>query len=165
MRPTPSQTVGPFFRFGLEWLESGQPRIAENSGIITIYGRVLDGEGQAVPDALVELYQEGSPSDSGSSFYRRLVDEDGRFELDTLMPISVDADQAPHLDVNVFARGLMQRLVTRVYFEGQDANRVDPILNLVHESRRQSLVAKRTDRGFEFDIRLQGDRETVFFAW
>jgi protocatechuate 3,4-dioxygenase alpha subunit len=126
VKPTPSQTIGPFFSFALEHEDSGGP--------LRISGAVLDGEGSPVDDALIELWD-------GRHFARALTDSEGRWSVATGKP------EGPYIAVSVFARGLLQRLVTRVYLDAALAP--DP-----------SLVAKEG----EWDIHLQGDRETVFFA-
>lgn len=171
--PTPSQTVGPFFRFGFSWLTSTRNLVDTAApGALTVAGRLLDGEGAAVPDGVVEIWQAdaggGFPPDSPagwSGFGRALTDDDGRFRFTTVVPGPVDEDQAPHIDVSVFARGLLQRLVTRLYFPDQAANDADPVLTSVAPARRGTLIAERDGPGLRFDIRLQGEGETVFFVW
>jgi protocatechuate 3,4-dioxygenase alpha subunit len=172
--PTPSQTVGPFFRFGFAWLTSSRHLVAPRSaGAVTVGGRVLDGDGDPVPDGVVEIWQAdaggGFPPDSPTGwtgFGRDLTDEDGRYQFTTVAPGPVDEVQAPHIDVTVFARGLLQRVVTRIYLPGQAANDTDPVLASVASDRRGTLIAEGDGRpGLRFDIRLQGERETVFFEW
>ena len=146
--PTPSQTVGPFFNIGMP----GEPA---GDGPFRITGTVYDGEGEPVADALIESWQ----ADSGT-FHRVETDAQGRYELATAAPGALDG-QAPHIVLAVFARGLLKHLVTRVYFAAEaEANAGDPVLNAVPSDRRDTLIAG--DDGV-FDIRLQGEGETVFF--
>ena len=162
--PTPSQTVGPFLELGLPW-EDGPFAVAEGTaGAIRIAGHVLDGAGDPVPDAIVETWQADPPADERfRGFARAATGDAGEWFVVTLPPGPVE-DQAPHLDVSVFARGLLHRVVTRIYFEdGAEANARDPVLAAVPAARRDTLLARRTDDGYRFDIRLQGPGETVFF--
>jgi protocatechuate 3,4-dioxygenase, alpha subunit len=135
--------VGPFFAIGLPW-EAGP--VADPGGVRTS-GRVLDGAGDPVPDALVETWDPAS-----RAFCRCGTDDEGRWQVVT--------PEAPHLAVNVFGRGLLHRLVTRVYLGAPDD---DPAWDRVSVDRRDTLLAERTDDGYRFDIRLQGRGETVFF--
>jgi protocatechuate 3,4-dioxygenase, alpha subunit len=180
---TPSQTVGPFLLLGLHWPD-GPDVVPENtSGAVWLRGRVLDGVGEPVPDALVETWQAAPdgrfahPDDSrghGTStgfrgFGRCPTDEQGRWAVRTLKPGRVPAPdgrvQAPHVDVTVLARGLLDRVVTRIYFPDEaEANASDPVLTSIREDApRATLVARPADDGYVFDIRLQGEGETVFF--
>jgi protocatechuate 3,4-dioxygenase alpha subunit len=178
---TPSQTVGPFFAIGLTW-EDGPYVVPEGTeGAIWIRGQVTDGEGEPVPDAVIETWQadpEGRfdhPDDprgpSGGDFRgfgRAGTDAEGRFAILTVKPGPVPGPagttQAPHIAVSVFARGLLNRVVTRVYFADEgDANASDPVLAMVPEAKRATLIAERTDDGYRFDVRLQGEGETAFF--
>ena len=170
--PTPSQTVGPFFRFGMDWLD--HPDLVEPGapGAVTISGRITDGAGQPVPDAVVELWHPGphAPGDGhspgGGRFARNLVDGDGRFRFTLPRPVAPGPGQAPHVTLTVFARGLLNRLVTRCYLpEDTDAHATDPALTTVAPERRATLIATADEGGYRFDVRLQGDDETVFFAW
>lgn len=171
--PTPSQTVGPFFRFGLAWLTPSRHLVPPGSaGALTVSGRLFDGDGEAVPDGVVEIWQAdargGFPPDSPAGwtgFGRALTDEEGRYGFTTVAPGPVDEDQAPHIDVSVFARGLLQRAVTRIYLPGHPANDADPVLASVDPDRRSTLIAVPDRSGLRFDIHLQGDGETVFFSW
>ncbi|HET7355307.1 MAG TPA: protocatechuate 3,4-dioxygenase subunit alpha [Nocardioidaceae bacterium] len=179
--PTPSQTVGPFFHYALPY-EHG-PRLAgpDRPGVFRLAGRVVDGEGNGVSDALVEVWQADEQGRfvtepgvyaeaTGAGFRgfgRCATDFDGRFELHTVKPGRVPTvegrQQAPHLAMSVFARGMLRRAATRVYFDDEaDANAVDPLLVSVEEGRRATLVATRAEDGYRFDVHLQGDRETVF---
>jgi len=173
---TPSQTVGPFFGVGLPFEKGEQIAPPGSAGVIRIEGQVLDGKGEPVPDALLEIWQ---PDERGR--YRRLVegeatgfgrcrtDAEGAFSVMTVKPGATPAPdgrpQAPHLNVTVFARGLLRHLVTRIYFPDEpEANATDPVLNLVDAARRETLIAKSCGSVLHFDVRLQGERETVFFA-
>lgn len=178
---TPSQTVGPFFAIGLPWEEGPHVVPAGTPGAIWIRGRVLDGVGEAVPDALVETWQadpEGRFRDAGEpgsvpewfrGFGRSGAEPAGAWGIFTLKPGPTsgpgDVVQAPHVDVSVFARGLLKRAVTRIYFADEPAaNAEDPVLTSVTDrSARATLLAERTDDGYRFDIQLQGNGETVFF--
>jgi protocatechuate 3,4-dioxygenase, alpha subunit len=158
---TPSQTVGPFFRIGLATTIGAHVVGDSTSEALRISGQVFDGAGEPVPDALIETWQ---PEGAG----RCATDEEGHFAIVTVKPAS---DQgagvpagAPHLDVSVFARGLLTRLVTRMYFPDEvGANNDDPVLGTLSSEERETLVAVRDDGGVRFDIHLQGARETVFF--
>lgn len=175
---TPSQTVGPFLSLGLTW-DDGPDVVAEGTpGRITISGTVLDGAGEPVTDAIVETWQadpdgrfdhpddpRGAVSRPGfRGFGRSATDATGRWEVHTLAPGALPG-QAPHLDVSVFARGLLDRVVTRIYLPDRPENATDPLLAAVPAHRRASLVAQPDgpDR-LRFDIHLQGPDETVFLA-
>ncbi len=172
---TPSQTIGPFFAIGLPW-DDGPYVVREGTeGAIWIRGVVLDGEGTPVPDSMVETWQADPggrfdrPGDGFRGFGRGCADPDGRYAILTVKPGMVPAadgsPQAPHIDVSVFARGLLKRVVTRIYFADEEAaNAADPVLSHVTDpDARTTLIAQATDDGYRFDIRLQGERETVFF--
>ncbi len=159
--PTPSQTIGPFFSFGLDWMDAAALAPAGHPHAIGLRGRVLDGGGQAVPDAVVEIWE-------GSTFGRCLTDAEGGYGFTLCKPAPRGAGDAPHIDVSVFARGLTQRVVTRVYFPDESgANAADPVLALVEPERRATLVAVEDGgpRSLRFDVHLQGAEETVFFAY
>lgn len=175
---TASQTVGPFFHFGLaasEALGRVAPPAAKGERI-RLRVRVLDGDGAAVPDALIEVYQAGADGRYGDpafhGFGRLPTGEDGACLFETVRPGAVPGDrgpQAPHVNVCVFARGLLRHLYTRIYFpDAGDLDR-DPLLALVPGTRRETLLARRADEAaadlpeWEFVIRLQGAGETVFF--
>jgi protocatechuate 3,4-dioxygenase, alpha subunit len=185
MMPTPSQTVGPYFGFALPWSD-GREVVAEGTpGAIVLEGVLLDGVGQPVPDGLIETWQadgEGRfahPDDPRGAviwsgfrgFGRCPTDAQGRYSILTLKPGSVpgpgESTQAPHITMSVFARGLLARLVTRVYFaDEQERNAADPVLCSLRggEAMRRTLLAQPIDGGYRFDVRLQGQDETVFFA-
>jgi protocatechuate 3,4-dioxygenase alpha subunit len=169
--PTPSQTVGPFFEIGFRWLQSSELVGPDHPGAIRVAGQVLDGHGEPVPDAVIEVFQadpEGrfppETDEEWTGFGRCLSDDDGRFQFVTVKPGPVAPGGAPHLDVSVFARGLLQRLVTRCYFADEPATATDPVL-LEFGDAATSLVADRQGDAYRFDVHLQGDRETAFFAW
>jgi protocatechuate 3,4-dioxygenase alpha subunit len=180
---TPFQTLGPFFDFGLVIRDGDavcQPAAAGKH--IAIEGTVRDGAGDVLPDALIEVWQADAsgkyrhPDDSQNrpidpafdGFGRVATDEHGTFRFKTIVPGRVPGPggtlQAPHLAIGVLARGLLTRLVTRLYFEDDAANAEDAILALVPAARRSTLIAKRVAPDqYRFDIALQGSRETVFF--
>jgi protocatechuate 3,4-dioxygenase alpha subunit len=144
---TPSQTVGPFFSIGL--CREPQNELVPG-GATRIVGTVVDGAGEPVPDAVVEVWQAG---EDGTVWGRSGTDAAGRFEFATERP-----DDGV-LDVMVFARGLLRHLVTRCYFPGAS----DGVLESLDEDDRETLVAREEDGVLRFDVRLQGDRQTVFF--
>jgi protocatechuate 3,4-dioxygenase alpha subunit len=146
---TPSQTVGPFFAIGL--CRETQNEVV-TGGSVRVVGRVLDGAGDPVPDAVVELWQEGDGG--GTSWGRCGTDAEGRFEFVTERPPDGVAD------VIVFARGLLKHLVTRCYFPGAS----DEVLEALEPEKRETLLARADNGALRFDIRLQGERQTVFFA-
>jgi protocatechuate 3,4-dioxygenase, alpha subunit len=187
---TPSQTVGPYFAIGLPW-DDGPNAVAPGiAGAITIAGVVLDGAGEPVPDHLLEFWQpdadgrfadahgHGGPSELiGFRGFARCGAEvgDGSWELVTVKPGPVPGPggltQAPHIAVSVFARGMLNRCVTRIYFADEErANAEDPVLAHVPEARRGTLLAQPSgDGAYRLDIRIQSpparpDLETVFFA-
>lgn len=160
---TPAQTVGPYFSIGLPWPDG--PEVVPE-GDVWIRGHVLDGDRDPIPDALIETWQ-ADPSgryeaDGFRGFGRCPTDEDGAFAIRTVKPGAV-GDQAPHIAVTVFARGLLHRVVTRVYFP-EDDHGSDPVLSGLDERERATLIAVREDGGYRFDVRLQGPDETVFFS-
>ncbi|QYU66800.1 protocatechuate 3,4-dioxygenase subunit alpha [Leptolyngbya sp. 15MV] len=173
---TTSQTAGPYWHMidFPEWADllrvgSGNEEIAGET--ITLIGRVTDGDGAAVSDALVEIWQAGPDGSYEGAFHgfgRCATDAEGQFRFTTLKPGPVPGRgntlQAPHIQIAIFARGLMHHVVTRAYFEGEALNATDPVLNMVEDpARRATLVAKNTGGGvWRMDVRLQGDGETVF---
>jgi protocatechuate 3,4-dioxygenase, alpha subunit len=180
---TPFQTLGPFFHHALPF-EGGETLVAETTAgqRIAIEGIVRDGAGALVPDALIEIWQANAagrynhPDDTQdkpldpafSGFGRTATDAAGRFSFLTIKPGSVPDGsgraQAPHVVVGILARGILTRLVTRIYFDDEPANAVDPVLETVPADRRSTLLASHEGDGrYRFDIRLQGDGETVFF--
>ena len=190
---TPSQTVGPFFKYGLTpsrqyaWNDAFTANLVtpDASGErIRVEGTVYDGDGAPVPDCMLEVWQADAqgrfsdpqdqralPNTAFRGFGRCGTDGEGRYSFDTIKPGQVpDPDgkpQAPHLLVAVFARGMLRHLYTRIYFDGEAANGSDPVLALVPADRRATLIAKRQGGNagavYKFDLRLQGGEETVFF--
>ena len=185
---TPSQTIGPFHRIMVPWEGGAELVSPDHPGAIRIEGRVLDGAGKPVDDSVVELWQANVhgryahtedtrevPLVTGfDGFGRAITDSQGRFSIVTVKPGCVpgpgESVQAPHISLSVFARGLLKHLVTRIYFADEAvANRNDPVLQSIEDAgRRETLVAVRQEGEgmppvYEFDIRLQGPRETVFF--
>jgi len=176
---TPSQTIGPFFGFGLPWPDGPNACAVGTPGLLRVSGRVSDGRGDSVPDALVETWQADGAGLLGTAGFRGFArcptDREGRYAISTVKPGVIRAEDglvhAPHLAVSVFARGLLKRVVTRIYFPDEEAaNRADPVLARVADSRaRATLVAARDPDGYRFDIRLQGRQgeggadENVFF--
>jgi protocatechuate 3,4-dioxygenase alpha subunit len=180
---TPSQTVGPFFKPAL--IRSGQESLVTASTRgerVAIEGCVLDGDAAAVSDAMIELWQANAdgcydhPEEFQEKIYdsdfrgfgRSATDERGRFRFHTIKPGPVAGPgtvlQAPHINVSIFARGLLKRLVTRIYFPDEPLNAGDAVLNAVAPARRSTLVAQVDRPGvLRFDIVLQGEHETVFF--
>jgi protocatechuate 3,4-dioxygenase alpha subunit len=190
---TPSQTVGPYFKYGLTpsgeyaWNDAFSNNLVtpDVSGErIRVEGRVFDGDGQPVPDAMLEIWQADAqgrfsdpqdsralPNTSFRGFGRVGTNDAGGYAFDTIKPGQVpDPDgkpQAPHLVLAVFARGMLRHLYTRIYFDGEAANAADPVLALVPADRRATLIAARKPGAgnavYVLDIHLQGDNETVFF--
>ncbi|MBV8754841.1 MAG: protocatechuate 3,4-dioxygenase subunit alpha [Hyphomicrobiales bacterium] len=189
---TPSQTVGPYFHYGLTPHDYDLGEVFANNLVtpdasgerIRIEGRVIDGDGQGISDSLVEIWQADSagryahaadrralPNASFKGFGRCDTDKDGGYSFETVKPGPVPGPnggaQAPHIGVIVLSRGMLRHVYTRIYFSDEAKNDADPILALVPAERRATLIAKRADRNgqavYTFDIRLQGDGETVFF--
>ncbi len=205
---TPSQTVGPFFHYGLPWkggadlvgksdlgarpdlfpevhyvLNLSSPTGTPLGEVIEVAGRVIDGDGDPVPDAMIEIWQANAAGRYRSrddarddvaldphfiGFGRSSTSADGVYRFRTIRPGRVPGPgnslQAPHLAVSVFGRGLIKRLATRLYFADGDGNDVDPVLNAVPAARRGTLIAARqADATWWLDIVLKGENETVFF--
>jgi protocatechuate 3,4-dioxygenase, alpha subunit len=163
---TPAQTVGPFLSLGLAWPDGPYVVDPDEPGALRIGGRLLDGNGDPVGDGLIETWQI-DPETRG--FGRCLTDPAGGWEIVTLKPgpllTPAGETEAPHLDVSVFARGLLHRLVTRIYFADEEtANAEDPVLRALPDERRRTLIAQAIDAGYRLDIHLQGPDETVFFT-
>lgn len=179
---TPSQTVGPFFHYGLtpggiyaHVPVSADHRLVEpdTPGRIVVTGRVIDGAGEPVPDAMIEIWQAdpdgryAHPSNSFRGFGRSETDAAGIYRFETVKPGPVPGPrgtmQAPHILVAVFGRGMLKQLHTRLYFAGEAGNDADSVLALVPADRRATLIACRESDTWRLDIRLQGEDETVFF--
>src|SRR6201989_1246533 len=190
---TPSQTVGPFFKYGLtpngqyDWNGGFTNNLVtpDTSGErIRVEGRVCDGDGAPVPDCMLEIWQADAqgrfsdpqdkralPNSSFKGFGRCGTDAHSEHALDTTKPGQVpDPDgkpQAPHLLLAIFARGMLLHLYTRIYFDAETTTAADPVMALVPADRRATLIATREKSGgnavYRFDIRLQGDNETAFF--
>jgi protocatechuate 3,4-dioxygenase, alpha subunit len=185
LQATTSQTVGPYFSIGLTRLKKVDLAGPGVSGErITIEGRVLDGDRKPVPDAVIEIWQANShgkyahpeddqkkPLEPGFQGFGRIpVDENGKFSFTTIKPGAVPGPngnpQAPHIAVSVFMRGLLRRLVTRIYFPDEPANAGEFVLNLVEPERRATLIAKKSANQtgrLEWNVILQGPDETIFF--
>ncbi len=173
MPTTPSQTVGPFFAIELPYGDGRYVVPEGTAGAVWLRGRVLDGDGAPVPDALVESWQADPGGRFGGDFRgfgRAGTDDEGRWAILTLKPGPVpggsdETPQAPHVDLAIFARGLLHQVVTRLYFGDEaQANDADPVLAGLDEQARATLVARRGADGYELDIHLQGPHETTFFA-
>ena len=182
---TSSQTIGPFGHIGFEWLVVDDlVGAGVTGGKIVVEGRVVDGDGKAVGDAVVEIWQanahgryahpddtQDKPLEPGFNGFGRVeTDDDGRFTFTTIKPGRVPAAaggmQAPHINVTIFMRGMLKHLCTRIYFPGDAANTDDPVLALVPAGRRDTLVAKPVAgraNALRWDVILQGEGETVFF--
>jgi protocatechuate 3,4-dioxygenase alpha subunit len=183
---TPSQTVGPFLAINLPWPDGPYAVPPDTPGAIMITGQVLDGAGEPLPDAMVETWQAdpdgrfNHPDDPRGAappplagfrgFGRSATDAEGSYQIVTLrpgpLPTADGGIEAPHLDVSVFGRGMLDRVITRIYFADESAaNAADPVLSAIADpARRSTLIAEAGPGGrYRFDIRLQGDRETVFF--
>ncbi len=174
-----SQTVGPYYAIGLDYLVNetlAAPNVAGRH--ITLSGTVFDANHQPIPDAILELWQASAdgtysdlhPSANFSGFTRLSTHDQGRFKVHTIEPGSVPyldgRPQAPHIVVLLFMRGLMRHLVTRIYFPDHPLNNSDPILHLIPPHRRSTLIARTASpdsRELYWDIHLQGPKETVFF--
>ena len=181
---TPSQTVGPYFAVGLTAPIGPELVSPDTPGAIRIRGRLLDGAGAPVPDGMLEIWQAGPsgryahpadprvelPLEEGFGGHGRCgTDGDGGFEFVTVKPGAVPGPdgtpQAPHVNFSIFARGLLKHLVTRMYFpDEEEANAADPALSSLPDEARATLVAREEDGALRFDIVLQGDGETTFFA-
>lgn len=199
---TPSQTVGPFFAYGLapngrsHWDPNGHyswKNVVESNLVtpdvsgerIRIEGQILDGDGVGINDAMIEIWQADDqgryaaprdnralPNTKFKGFGRSATDKEGVYAFDTIKPGPVPGPdgkmQAPHILVCIFSRGMLRQIYTRLYFSDAKSNADDPILTLVPEDRRATLIAHKESEGgqvavYRFDIRVQGENETVFF--
>jgi protocatechuate 3,4-dioxygenase alpha subunit len=185
LEPTPSQTVGPFFHDALLGEDRSELVPPDHPRAVRIEGTVYDGAAEPVPDAMVEIWQANEAgcyadptddradpphdADTFSGFGRTGTDADGRFSFLTVKPGPVPcpdrSPQAPHIMVSVFARGLLKRLITRIYFPDEmAANSSDPVLSSIEDQKlRESLIAREEGSVLRFDIRLQGESQTAFF--
>jgi protocatechuate 3,4-dioxygenase alpha subunit len=182
--PTPSQTVGPFFGFALPFEDSPNLVAEGTPGALRVVGRIFDGEGEPVVDAMIETWQANEngrydhPEDTREEialtagfdgFGRCFTDARGEYSFRTVRPGRVPGPggtlQAPHISVSIFTRGLLKRLATRIYFpDDQAANAEDPVLaTIAEEDLRSTLIARPEDGRLRFDIHLQGDGQTAFF--
>lgn len=171
--PTPSQTIGPFFHDSLLERDLTELVSPDKPHAIRIGGAVYDGAGDPVPDAMIEVWQADAAGRYGSEdlsgFGRSGTDANGKFSFVTVKPGPVSGPdgslQAPHVNVSVFARGLLKRVVTRVYFPDEEANAADPVLSLIEDQAlRETLVADdEGDGSYRFDVHLQGEGQTAFF--
>ena len=179
---TPSQTVGPYFAIGLTPAEYGfRPLVGDDlrtedahGDPILIEGRITDGEGADIPDAMIEIWQaDGAgkyPTRGSNTTFKgfgRSETKGGVFRFKTVKPGAAPGE-APHINLNVFSRGVLFQMTTRIYFEGEAANDSDPVMKLVPADRRATLIARRDGTAdglprYVFDIRVQGENETVFF--
>lgn len=189
---TPSQTVGPYFKYGLTPRGDYQWNDAFSNDLVTpdvtgerirIVGQIFDGDGKPINDSMLEIWQADAqghfagpqdkralPNSAFKGFGRCGTDAYGSYSFSTIKPGAVsgpqDKPQAPHIVLAVYARGMTQQAMTRIYFENETANAADPILALVPADRRSTLIAKHEAGDvatYRFDVHLQGDRETVFF--
>ncbi|MGA7922334.1 MAG: protocatechuate 3,4-dioxygenase subunit alpha [Candidatus Acidiferrales bacterium] len=182
---TTSQTVGPFFSIGctrMSRADLGGPGVSGER--VTIEGRLLDGDGVGIPDGMIEVWQanaygkynhpeddQDKPLEPGFKGFGRIpTDHNGSFRFTTIKPGAVPSPdgkmQAPHIAVSVFMRGLLRRLVTRIYFPDEPANSSDSILNLAESARRRTLIARKVEGkpgSLEWNVVMQGPEETVFF--
>lgn len=181
---TSSQTVGPYLHIGLTWLNNADLAAGVAVSPITLEGRIVDGDGAPVGDAVVEVWQANQhgryahPEDrrdlplepNFAGFGRIPTDADGRFAFRTIKPGPVDAPsgglQAPHINVTILMRGMLKQLYSRIYFPDEASNAADPVLLSVPSGRRATLVAQRGERDgqYRWDVVLQGRGETVFFS-
>ncbi|MEV6350235.1 protocatechuate 3,4-dioxygenase subunit alpha [Actinoplanes sp. NPDC051851] len=179
MTAIPGQTVGPFFHLGLEYPGQSDLVPPANPRAIRFFGTVRDGNGAPVPDAVIEIWQAdpqghivrqpGSIKRDGWSFTgwgRAASDPDGIYSFSTLEPGPTEAGKPAFFAVTVFARGLLDRLFTRAYLPDDEAAlAADPVLAALSPERRSTLITQRAEQGLVFDIRLQGEGETVFLTY
>jgi protocatechuate 3,4-dioxygenase, alpha subunit len=174
LHATTSQTVGPYLHIGLTWLIVEKLAADGVAGErVTITGRIVDGDGKPVDDAAVEIWQANAEGKYGQKdfrgFGRSATDAEGRFRFETIRPGRVPGPggkmQAPHIGVNIFMRGQLKQLVSRIYFPDDPANAQDPVLALVPADRRGTLIARPAGKPgtLEWNVNLQGSDETVFF--
>ncbi|MEH3140410.1 MAG: protocatechuate 3,4-dioxygenase subunit alpha [Mycobacterium kyogaense] len=175
--PTPGQTIGPFYGYALPFDRGNELVPPSSPGAIRFHGTVTDGDGQPVPDALLEIWQTGPdgvvPRQAGSlhrdgwtftGWGRAATDDAGHFCFSTVEPAAAEADRAAFIMVTVFGRGLLNRLFTRAYVPGPALDS-DPLLASLPADRRLTLIAERDATGLRFDVSLQGPDETVFLRY
>ncbi|QDP98759.1 protocatechuate 3,4-dioxygenase subunit alpha [Microlunatus elymi] len=178
LKPTPGQTVGPFFGFALPYEQGPELVTAGVAGAIRLYGTIRDGAGTPIPDALLEIWQPdadgniierpGSLQRDGwtfTGFGRAATARDGSYNFTTIEPGPTAAGAAPFIALTFFARGLLDCLFTRIYLPDHPALQNDPLLTALPPDRRQSMIAIRDDHGLRFDVCLQGEAETVWLAF
>ncbi len=179
MAPTPGQTIGPFYGYALPWPGDSELVPVGSPDALRFHGTVYDGAGEPVPDALIEIWQadrDGQVAQTGGSlhrdgytftgFGRAAVDAVGHYSFTTVLPGATEPGAAPFIAITVFARGLTNRLFTRAYLPVDDkALAADPFLESLPEDRRTTVVAAADDHGYRFDVRLQGEGETVFLQF
>jgi protocatechuate 3,4-dioxygenase alpha subunit len=178
--PTPGQTIGPFYGYALPFEKDNELVSQANPRSVRLHGVITDGKGEVIPDALLEIWQadehgnvvsrDGSLVRDGYTFTgwgRVAVDNVGHYTFTTVNPGATEAGKAPFIMLTVFARGLLNRLFTRIYLpEDTEALAADPLLASLGEAERATLIAAREDDGsLRFDIRLQGENETVFLSY
>jgi protocatechuate 3,4-dioxygenase alpha subunit len=179
LTPTPGQTVGPFYGYALPYPGDSELVPVGHRDAVRLHGRVYDGEGSPVPDALLEIWQAGPAGEvvraagslrrDGYTFTgwgRAAVDGTGHYSFTTVRPGPTEPGKAAFVAMTVFARGLLNRLFTRAYLPGEDsALATDPLLRSLPEDRRSTLLAREDDDGYVFDVHLQGPDETVFLRY
>ncbi|MGP9488783.1 protocatechuate 3,4-dioxygenase subunit alpha [Glutamicibacter sp. AOP38-B1-38] len=178
--PTPGQTIGPFYGYALPFEKDNELVSQANPRSVRLHGVITDGKGEVIPDALLEIWQadehgnvvsrDGSLVRDGYTFTgwgRVAVDNVGHYTFTTVNPGATEAGKAPFIMLTVFARGLLNRLFTRIYLpEDTEALAADPLLASLSEAERSTLIATReADGSLRFDIRLQGENETVFLSY
>ncbi|MGO2327242.1 protocatechuate 3,4-dioxygenase subunit alpha [Glutamicibacter arilaitensis] len=178
--PTPGQTIGPFYGYALPFEKDNELVSQANPHSVRLHGVITDGKGEIIPDALLEIWQadehgnvvsrDGSLVRDGYTFTgwgRVAVDNAGHYTFTTVNPGATEAGKAPFIMLTVFARGLLNRLFTRIYLpEDTEALAADPLLASLSEAERSTLIATReADGSLRFDIRLQGENETVFLSY
>ncbi|MGB3484095.1 MAG: protocatechuate 3,4-dioxygenase subunit alpha [Mycobacterium sp.] len=174
---TPGQTIGPFYGYALPFDRGNEVVPPQSAGAIQFHGVVTDGAGKPVPDVMLEIWQADAdgnvPHASGAlhrdgwtftGWGRASTDDDGHFSFSTVEPGPTDPERAPFIAVTVFGRGVLNRLFTRAYVPGPHLDS-EPLLTGLAEDRRATLITERDDTGLRFDIRLQGEGETVFLRY
>jgi protocatechuate 3,4-dioxygenase, alpha subunit len=177
LTPTPGQTIGPFFGYALPFERDNELVPPRSPGAIRLHGTVADGAGSPVPDALLEIWQADAdgtvPTATGSlrrdgwtftGWGRANTDAEGYYSFTTVEPVATSDESAPFFAVTIFARGLLNRLFTRAYVP-DDRLAADRLLNALSDEQRDTLITVRDEHGLRFDIRLQGDGETVFLRY